>query len=139
VIDGSASPAIPPVPERLPDSAYRRMALVLRVGLALALAVFLGSLAVYLTIHPGAAWESSAPVPSLPYLSADGLLHGLATGSPIAFLTLGILLLVATPIARVLSGFYYFRRGGERTMTAIALTVFLLLLFGLFVLGPLIR
>ncbi|MFY9717767.1 MAG: DUF1634 domain-containing protein [Thermoplasmata archaeon] len=135
----SPSPSVPPAPGRLPDPAYLRMALVLRVGLALSLTVFLAALIAYLAIHPGAAWESSAPVTWRPFLSAAGFLRGLEAGSPVAFLTLGILLLVATPIFRVLPGLYYFRRGGERTMTAITLTVLLLLLFGLFVLGPLIR
>ena len=134
-----AAPTPPPSRERIPEEAYARMAVVLRVGLALSLLVFLSALTAYLALHPHAAWTSSASDVWRPYLSFLGLLGGLRAGSPVAYLTLGILLLVATPLVRVLSGLYYFEKGGERAMAGIALTVFLLLLFGLFVLGPLIR
>jgi len=139
VTDPGPDARVPGSEDRLPPSAYVRMSLVLRVGLLLSLAVFLGALATYLALHPGAVWISSAPDTWLPYLNARGFFAGLAAGSPEAFLTLGIFLLVATPIARVVSGLYYFERGGERAIAAIALTVLTLLLFGLFVLGPLIR
>ncbi len=46
---------------------------------------------------------------------------------------------MATPIVRVASGFYYFRRGGERTMAAITLTVLALILFGILVFGPFVK
>jgi uncharacterized membrane protein len=77
--------------------------------------------------------------PILGYLSFPGLGSGLASGAVEAFLTLGLVVLVATPIVRVLSGFYYFRRGGERAMTMITLVVLVMLLVGLLVIGPLVR
>ena len=127
-------------PERLPDEAYRRMTLVLRVGLVASLGVLLTGLVAYLLKHPGDTSSSAlSSNPILNYLSAGGLVTGLAQGHVEAYLTVGLLVLVATPIVRVLSGFYYFRKGHERAMAAITLTVFGLLLFGLFVLGPLIR
>ncbi|HEY1197661.1 MAG TPA: DUF1634 domain-containing protein [Thermoplasmata archaeon] len=124
----------------LPNEAYVRMTLVLRVGLGLSLAILVGGLVAYVASHPGA---TSASVlsgnPILGYLSLPGIASGLASGSVEAFLTLGLVVLVATPIVRVLSGFYYFHRAGERAMTAITLGVFVLLLVGLLVIGPLVR
>jgi len=125
---------------RLPDEAYVRMTLVLRVGLGVAVAILLGGIVAYVLANPGA---SSANVlahnPILSYLSVPGLGSGLAAGSIGAVLTLGLIVLVATPIVRVVSGLYYFRRVGERAMTAISFAVLVLLLLGLLVIGPFIR
>ena len=123
----------------LPDAAYARMALVLRVGLLASLLCFLAAIVAHVLLHPGAQWIPAEGNPSRAFLSPGGLAHGLAAGSTVAFLTLGILLLVATPLVRVLSGLYYFERNGERTIASIAAAVFLMLVVGLFVLGPLIR
>jgi uncharacterized membrane protein len=116
------------------------MTLVLRVGLGLSLAILIGGLAAYILVHPGATSESVLSTnPILGYLSFPGLGSGLASGAVEAFLTLGLVVLVATPIVRVLSGFYYFRRAGERAMTMITLVVLVMLLVGLLVIGPLVR
>jgi len=129
-----------PSVQQLPPDAYVRMTLVLRAGLGLALAILGGSLLVYVLQNPSASSSSVlAGNPILDYLSLSGLASGLASGSVGAFLTLGLLVLLATPVVRVLSGFYYFRRAGERTMAAITFAVFALLLVGLLVIGPLIR
>jgi uncharacterized membrane protein len=134
------APATPPFPERLPDAAYRRMTLVLRVGLGASLAILVSGLVAYLLVHPSATSSSALSTnPILGYLSVGGLAAGLAAGHIEAYLTLGLLVLLATPIVRVLSGFYYFERGHERTMALVTITVFVLLLFGLFVLGPYVR
>lgn len=126
--------------QRLPDSAYRGMALLLRAGLFVALAILAGALVWYLLVNPSATLASAlATNPILGYLGVTGFAHGLASGAPAAYLTLGLLALVATPIVRVASGFYYFRKDGERTMERITFTVLVLLLIGLLVLGPLIR
>jgi uncharacterized membrane protein len=124
----------------LPPSAYARMTFVLRVGLGVALVVLVGGLIAFLLRHPSATSESVlSSNPILDYLNLPGLVNGLATGRTQAYLTVGLLVLLATPIVRVLSGFYYFRRAGERAMTAISLTVLVLLLVGLLVIGPAIR
>ena len=134
------NPSAPPTHPRIPDDAYRRMTLVLRVGLVTSLAILFVTLLVYLVVHPGATSGSAlAANPILRYLSVGGLAQGLAEGSLEAYLTLGLLALVATPIVRVVSGFYYFRRGHETTMTAVTFTVLVLLLIGLLVIGPFIR
>ena len=129
-----------PAATSLPDEEYRWMTRLLRGGLLLSLGLLLGALVAYAVAHPGldlAAAVSTNPI--LRFLQVPGLLDGLAAGNPVAYLTVGLVVLVATPIARVASGFYYFRRGGERGMQAITLVVLALLLFGLVVLGPIIR
>ena len=133
--------AVPPPSVRpLPPEAYRRMTFVLRVGLGLSLAILVGSLVAYVLVYPGATSSSVlSGNPILRYLSLPGLATGLASGAVEAYLTLGLVVLVATPIVRVLSGFYYFRKGGERTMTAITFAVLAMLVVGLLVIGPLVR
>lgn len=124
----------------LPPAAYRRMALVLRVGLIASLAILIAGVAAYLVKHgtePYGIAVASNPIQN--YLSVPGLVAGLVGGHIEAYLTLGLLVLVATPIVRVASGFYYFERGRERWMAGITLTVLVLLLLGILVLGPLIR
>ncbi|HXY12189.1 MAG TPA: DUF1634 domain-containing protein [Thermoplasmata archaeon] len=116
------------------------MTYVLRLGLGLALVVLAGGIIAYIVENPGVSSStvlSSNPI--LGYLSFPGLASGLASGSVGAILTLGLIVLVATPIVRVVSGMYYFRKGGEREMTAISFTVLVLLLLGLLVIGPYIR
>ena len=124
----------------IPDSAYRRMTLVLRVGLLGSLAILAAAVIAYPFGYPSAtSGQVIAANPIAEYLGLSGLLSGLATGSVPAYLTLGLLVLIGTPIARVASGFYYFRRGGEREMAAVTLTVLVLLLLGLVVFGPFVR
>jgi len=130
----------PPLVRALPAEAYIRMTWVLRTGLVLSLAMMGGALVAYLVANPGASSSSILSAnPILQYLSLSGLASGLVSGSITAYLTVGLLVLVATPIVRVASGLYYFRRAGERTMTAVTFTVLVLLLVGVLVIGPLVR
>ncbi len=127
-------------PSTLPDSEYRGMELLLRGGLLASLSLLVVALVAYAVTHSAlTVAQAIAANPILGFLGALGLFQGLSRGDPAAFLTLGLIVLVATPILRVAAGFYYFRRGRERGMEAITLTVLALLLFGLVVLGPLIR
>jgi uncharacterized membrane protein len=140
----SASPAttVAPVPRvpPLPSSAYARMTAVLRGGLTVSLVLLLAALAAYLAENPGATPSSTlASNPIAPYLSPSGLAHGLAAADPSAFLALGLFALIATPVLRVVTGFYYFRQGRERTMTIVTGSVLFLLLLGILVIGPLIH
>jgi uncharacterized membrane protein len=135
---GPPPPAFPP--PRLPPSAYPRMALVLRVGLLASLALVFAALAVLVAQQPTASASASLPAPStVALLNLAHLAHGLAAGNPLAFLTLGLLGLVATPLVRVASGLYYFRRSHERALVAVATTVLILLLLGLLLIGPTVR
>jgi len=133
-------PSSGPPPHPLPAEAYDRMTLVLRLGLGIALAILGLGVVAYLLQHPGvSSSEVLSNNPILTYLSLSGLGSGLANGSVGAVLTLGLIVLVATPIVRVASGLYYFRQGHERAMAGIAFVVLVLLLFGILVIGPLIR
>jgi uncharacterized membrane protein len=126
--------------ERLPSRAYLRMSTVLRAGLLTALAILAAGVVAYPLKHPTATSEDViGSNPILRYLSLNGLVSGIAGGHVEALLTLGLIVLVATPILRVASGFYYFQRGRERAMAAITFTVLALLLVGLLVLGPALR
>ena len=130
-----ASPAQP-----LPPEAYARMTLVLRLGLALSLAILASGVVIYLLVNPDLSPSSVlSNNPILSYLSLQGLGSGLAAGSVSAVLTLGVIVLVATPIVRVVSGLYVFAQVGERAMTAIAFTVLVLLLLAVLFIGPLVR
>jgi uncharacterized membrane protein len=132
-----SAPPGPTHEDRLSPNANQRMTLVLRAGLLLAVAILLGALLAYLVTYPNATSEAIlAANPILGYLSPGGLVRGLAAGHREAFLTLGLLVLLATPILRVATGAYYFYRDGEREMAAITTTVFVLLLVGLFLIGP---
>lgn len=125
---------------QLPPAAYARMAWLLRGGLIVAAVILAVSLADYLRRHPGASRTSILDTnPIRNYLTAPGLLSGIANGHAEAFLTVAILVLVATPILRVAAGAYYFRRIGDRPLERISLTVLLLLLIGIAILGPWLR
>jgi uncharacterized membrane protein len=136
----STTGTIPDRVPRLPPGARVWMTWILRGGLFASIFVLGGGLIAYLLLHPSQSYEtvvSSNPI--LGYLSFGGLASGLASGAVPAYLTLGLLILVATPLLRVASGFYYFERGKERTMAAITFLVLAMLLIGILVIGPLVR
>jgi uncharacterized membrane protein len=131
-----------PVPDdaTLPPSAYLRMALLLRFGLLLSLGLLLGAIVAYLVAHPStSSAQAISSNPIIGFLNLPGLVGGLVAGAPTAYLTLGLVVLVATPVLRVATGFYYFQRGGERALATITLVVLVLLLVGILVIGPLVR
>lgn len=127
-------------PGDLPPSVYAQMAGVLRVGLAVALALLGGAVAVLIARSP---WSASGgwvtPNPLVRYLDPRVLAAGLAAGAPEAYLTVGVYALVATPVVRVVSGIYAFSHHRERRMVALASVVLGLLLVGLVVIGPFVR
>jgi uncharacterized membrane protein len=127
-------------PGELPPQAHLRMARVLRIGLAVALALLgagLVALVVRSSASDAASWIASNPLVRYFDLRAFGA--ALASGTPEAYLTLGVYALVATPVVRVLAGIEAFAAHGERRMTILASVVLVLLLFGLLVVGPLVR
>jgi uncharacterized membrane protein len=133
-------PPSAPGPGDLPPSVYERLANVLGVGLVIALGLLAVALAVLVARSPhsaSAGWISTNPL--VRYLDLGALGRGLASGSPEAFLTLGVYALVATPVVRVVTGAQAFLEHGERRLGALTLVVLALLLVGLFVVGPLVR
>ena len=124
----------------LPPAAHRRMASVLRLGLAVALALLAGALVALLVRSAGSdsgSWVHANAL--LGYLDPRSLAGGLAAGAPTAYLTLGVYALVATPVVRVATGISVFAGHGERRMATLTAAVLALLLLGLFVVGPLVR
>ncbi|HTT44456.1 MAG TPA: DUF1634 domain-containing protein, partial [Thermoplasmata archaeon] len=111
--DSPTASGDPPVVHPLPPEAYSRMTLVLRLGLGISLTILAGGVVAYLLLNPGMSSStllSSNPI--LDYLDLPGLASGLAAGSVSAVLTLGLIVLVATPIVRVASGLYFFGKAG---------------------------
>ena len=124
----------------LPDSAYRDMTRILRAGLILSLIVLVGGVIAFVLANPSLAFaEMIAGNPILNFLGVSSLASGLASGQIEAYLTLGVLVLVATPIARVLTGCYFFAQNHERELATITAVVAALLLVSVLVVGPLIR
>ena len=127
-----------PHPE-LDPAVYVTMTRLLRVGLLLALTTLAVFAVIYVIGNPSVDWSQVINQnPVRQYLSASGLAAGLLHFQVEAYLTLGVLFLIATPVARVLAGAFVFHANGERTMTRITLAVFAMLLVGLFILGPLV-
>ena len=60
------------------------------------------------------------------------LMHLLAQGNPAAVIQTGILLLIATPIARVVFAVIGFAIEGDRLYVVVSLIVFAVLMFGIF-------
>ncbi len=124
----------------LPNSAYVDMSRVLRAGLVLSLLILFGALVAYLVANPSETFsEVIQSNPIAQYLGLAALATALAQGVPEAYLTVGILVLLATPILRVITGLYFFQRNGEKTIARIALVVTVLLILGLLVIGPVIH
>ena len=128
-------PPVPPPP--LPPDAYRQMARLLRSGLLLAGVILAVALGVFVYRHSGESLPHILEAnPIAGFLTLSGLVAGLGGGHSQAYLTVGIIVLVATPLARVAMGAYYFERAGDRALGRIAIIVLILLLAGILVLGP---
>ncbi len=135
----SPPPGAAPPPGLAPE-AFERVAWVLRIGLVASVALLAGGTAAYLLAHPHATFEETlATNPAGGYLSFSTLATGLGQGRPEAVVALGVVVLLATPPVRILTGMYYFARGRERALALIALAVFAMVLVGLFVVGPSVR
>jgi uncharacterized membrane protein len=109
------------------------MGRLLQVGVLLASAVVLLGGVLYLREHTG------RPVDYRTFTSEAANLryplrlpHLLATGDAAAIVQLGILLLIATPVARVLFAVIGFAIERDRLYVGISLIVLAVLLFGLF-------
>ncbi len=125
------------LPQPLPLRAYQNMSIVLRAGLLLTVILFVAGLLLFFVEHPGESLSTLFSSTSfLRYLNPGVLFGALGHGDPGAVLTLGMYVLVATPMARVLTGMVYFHEHGERDMTVVTLAVLTLLLVGALVLGP---
>lgn len=120
-----------------PDSMNTIISKVLRYGVLLSSAVIVvgtallvardgfSQVASFLTYNPRQVPHGIFPV------SFGGLVGGLGRGSPIAIIELGVLVLLATPVSRVLFSIFLFAAEHNRTYVYITLTVLVLLLFSI--------
>ena len=108
------------------------MGRLLQTGVLLASAVVLIGGFLYLHAHAGTTTDYSifAGEPSSLRHPAE-LLRLLMTGDPAAIVQLGVLLLIATPIARVVFAAIGFAVERDRLYVAISLVVLAVLIFGL--------
>ncbi len=105
---------------------------MLRAGVTLSAMIMLTGGVMYLR-HPG------GPAPdyrhfhsaSAEALSIRGTLAGVAHGSSLAIIQLGILLLIATPVVRVIFALVGFLREKDRLYTMVSAIVLAILLFSL--------
>jgi uncharacterized membrane protein len=108
------------------------MGRLLQAGVLLASAVVLTGGFLYLRTHLGsvANYRVFAGEPA-GLRSARGLLRLLMTGDPAAVIQVGILLLIATPVARVVFAVVGFALERDRFYVAVSLTVLAVLMASL--------
>lgn len=108
------------------------MGRLLQVGVLLSSACVLVGGVLYLRAHAGgvANYRVFASEPAN-LRTLKGLMVSLCAGRPSAIIQLGVLLLIATPIARVVFAAFSFAMERDRLYVAISLTVLAVLIFGL--------
>jgi len=113
---------------------------LLKYGVIVSTALVLLGLAIVVARPPQAFPSSVAALVSSNYgrptLSLTALLSGVSTGSPLFVLQLGLLVLLATPVLRVIASVVLFAAERDRTYVAITLVVFGILLLSIIVVGP---
>jgi len=106
---------------------------LLRAGVLTAALVVIGSAIPYLGFHPRARVDyrifHNEPA-SLK--TVHGILAAAFSGSVLAIMQLGLLLLIATPIARVTFSAFAFAKEGDRMYVLFTLIVLAVLLYSLF-------
>lgn len=109
-----------------------RMGLLLRWGVILAYAVMLIGAGIYIkrhgTEHPSYAAFHDEPAP---LRSVPGILTSVRAVSGRGIIQLGCLIMIATPVMRVLFAAWAFARQRDWLYVAVSLTVFALLVLGL--------
>jgi uncharacterized membrane protein len=109
------------------------MGRLLQVGVLLASFVMLVGGLLYLRAH-------QAGVPDYRVFKSEpqelrhigGVMHGVATGDPAALIQLAVLLLIATPVARVVFSLIAFGIEHDRLYIGVSAVVLAVLLFGFF-------
>jgi len=109
-----------------------QMGLLLRIGVVLACAIMLATGIVFLFRH-GIEQETYSRFRGEPpeLRSIRGILRAVRSGSARGIIQLGVLIMIATPVVRVVFAVYGFARQRQWLFTAISLTVLGLLAFGL--------
>lgn len=114
------------------ESLDRVVGTLLRVGVSLAAAVVFAGGLVYLVRH-GTAMPTYHLFRGEPndLLNIQGIWQDVLSGRGRGIIQLGLLLLIATPVARVAYLVYAFSRQKDRLYAGVALLVLLLLAYGL--------
>jgi uncharacterized membrane protein len=114
---------------------------ILRTGVILSSAVIAAGLVLMLLAPPPGTPGTLQGIISSdfggPTMSHTALLTGIAQGSAVSILQLGTLILLATPIVRVAASVFLFFREKDMLYVGVTLLVLVMLLFAIFVLGPL--
>ena len=109
-----------------------RIGVLLRVGVLLSAAVTLAGGVLLLLAHGGAPADlASYPRPTPPPSDLRAIVRGALALEPRALTQLGIVLLVATPVARVALTLVDFVRRRDRAYAALSALVLVLLLGGI--------
>jgi uncharacterized membrane protein len=109
------------------------MGRLLQIGVLLASSVVLVGGILYLRLHHASAPNySHFRRDAATLLRPSAMLHAIAQGNPAAIIQLGILLLIATPIARVIFAAVAFAIERDRLYLVISLIVLCVLLYGFF-------
>ena len=109
------------------------IATLLRVGVMLSAAIALIGGLVYLhQEHADLPQYGVFHSADAPFRNLRNILHSVWLGNSEAIIQTGILLLIATPVARVLFSVIAFALEGDRMYVVFSLTVLLILLFSLF-------
>jgi uncharacterized membrane protein len=120
------------LPPPLPGRAEAAIGRVLQAGTALAAALVLGGGVLFLARHghEAPAWDVFRGVPA-EWRSPGGIVAAALAGSGRALVQLGVLALVATPVARVALSVGAFALARDRRFVAVGLVVLATLLAGL--------
>ena len=109
------------------------IAQLLRGGVLLAALVMIGGAVPYLGFHPRARVDYRTFHGEPPQLrTVHGIVLAAFSGNILAIMQLGLLILIATPIARVLFSVFAFAREGDRMYVVFTLIVLAVLLYSLF-------
>ncbi|MCI4318771.1 MAG: DUF1634 domain-containing protein [Thermoplasmata archaeon] len=114
-----------PEEEKLPSSLRGIVTRVLQTGVAATVVLLLVGLTLLFTLGPGTAIAAR--------VGLSGLLHGLASADATAYLYLGVVVLLATPLVRVALSATLFAQSGDRPFAGITLFVLVLLVVSIVV------
>lgn len=113
---------------------------VLKYGVVISAALVLAGLVLTVVEKPAGLPTNVGQLVSSDYgkptLSISSLLSGVAQGAPVFIIQLGLVVLLATPVARVVASVLVFSVERDRTYVVITLVVLSILLFSVFVVGP---
>jgi len=116
------------------------ISLVLKYGVLTSAVILVSGLSLFVAEKPAGLPASISQLISTNYgrptLDLGKVFSGAVNGQPIFVIQLGLLVLLATPIARVLASVLIFAVERDKVYVAITLVVLAILLLSLFVVGP---